>query len=81
MEYIIQHFPVNEGSKRVNLNFSWYDCFTRSRLSQDNAYYEIIATLFNAAVVETQIAVVQNRSTSEGSKRIIFFLPKSTFFD
>lgn len=64
MEYIIQHFPVNE--KRVNLTFTWYDCFTQKRLSQDNGHYDIMSTLFNAAAVETQIAVAQNRASSEG---------------
>lgn len=68
VEFLDKHFPINfpSGSKKLNYNFSWYDSYDSTKLSQGNTFYEIAGCLYNAAVIDTQIGAVQNRSTDEG---------------
>lgn len=66
IQHLASHFPINSGSQRVLLTFSWYDSFTKARVSQGNSAYEQANTLFNAAVIEHQLGASQNRQTEEG---------------
>jgi len=66
VEHLASHFPINSGANRIQITFSWYDSFTRTKVSQGNCFYEQACTLFNAAVIEHQLGASQNRQTEEG---------------
>jgi len=66
MEHLSAHFPINSGTNRVQLTFSWYDSFSGTKVSQGNCFYEQASALFNAAVIEHQLGASQNRQSDEG---------------
>lgn len=68
LRFIAAHFPINNGSNKINLDFSWYDSFTRRRVSQTNIYYEQANVLFNAAVISSQLGNAELRNTAESAK-------------
>jgi programmed cell death 6-interacting protein len=67
VEHLAAHFPINSGSNRIHLTFTWYNSFVRNeRVSQGNCFYDQACALFNAAVIEHQLGASQNRQTEEG---------------
>lgn len=68
LRFISAHFPINNGSNKINLDFSWYDSFTRKRVSQGNIYYEQANVLFNAAIITAQLANAELRNTADSAK-------------
>jgi hypothetical protein len=77
-----KHFPIGESGIRIN--FYWYDSFTKKRsckyylsittallilqIAQYGMDFERAGLHFNLGAIETQIAVLHNRSTDEGVK-------------
>jgi len=81
MTYINAHFPISSGSgmHRVPLNFPWYDSFSKKSVKYElnNVHFEIANTLYNAAVIESQLAEKEQRKTTQSKKTALAHLGRA----
>eukprot|EP00249_Psilotum_nudum_P017974 c26581_g1_i1 orf=67-2718(+) len=64
-------FPISNEKEHVNtLSFVWYDAFKVSKKgTQQNIHFEKAAILFNLGAVQSQLALLADRSTAAGLKQ------------
>ncbi|TPX56668.1 hypothetical protein PhCBS80983_g04377 [Powellomyces hirtus] len=75
--YLSSKFPMDE--QHIKICFCWYNSFGKDRKSVTsfNVNYEKAAVLFNIGAMYSQLAVSENRATTDGLKRAATYFQQS----